>query len=112
MKSERWQQVEDLYHAASEKAAGERSAFLKAACAGDEELRGEVLSLLSRESFDALVDRPIAAVAAGLMNADERFGARRSVFGTESNGGSRRAGTSRVSRGCGGFAVDAGRPDR
>ena len=42
MTPERWQQVEELYHAARTKAAGERSVFLAAACAEDAEVRGEV----------------------------------------------------------------------
>jgi serine/threonine-protein kinase len=44
--SERWRQVEQLYHAALECASAERAAFLAEACAGDEALRREVESLL------------------------------------------------------------------
>jgi hypothetical protein len=39
MKPERWQQLNQLFHAALERAAGERAAFLDGACNGDESLR-------------------------------------------------------------------------
>ena len=43
MKLERWQQVDELLEAALERAASERTAFLKQACDEDEALRQEVL---------------------------------------------------------------------
>src|SRR5438270_12499907 len=46
MKAERWRQIETLFHAARELKPGERPEFLAKACAGDEELRREVGSLL------------------------------------------------------------------
>ena len=46
---ERWQQVDQLYHLALEREPGQRGAFLAEACAGDEELRREVESLLAQE---------------------------------------------------------------
>lgn len=56
---ERWRQVEELYHAALERAPGDRLAFLQQACAGDPELRGEVESLLSEDvSHEGMLDRP------------------------------------------------------
>ena len=50
MTPERWEQVEQLYHAARTRAAGERASYLDAACAGDAGLRREVESLLARQS--------------------------------------------------------------
>jgi len=47
MNPERWKQIEELYHAALERAESERAAFLEQACGGDEALRREVESLLS-----------------------------------------------------------------
>jgi hypothetical protein len=48
MDSERWGQIEALYHAALERGEGERrAAFLQEACGEDQELRREVESLLS-----------------------------------------------------------------
>ena len=49
MKSERWRQVEKIYHAALEHEESGRAVFLKEACAGDEGLRREVESLLAYE---------------------------------------------------------------
>jgi eukaryotic-like serine/threonine-protein kinase len=45
--TERFRQIESLYHAALEQGEAERDAFLKVACAGDETLRREVESLLA-----------------------------------------------------------------
>src|SRR5262245_20755657 len=49
MRPERWRQIERLYQAALEWDAIERAAFLDEACAGDEELRREVESLLAAD---------------------------------------------------------------
>ncbi len=74
MTSERWRQVEELYHSATEREPSGRSAFLDEACHGDEELRREVESLLEQEnSAEILLDWPVwepaanssASVAAG-----------------------------------------------
>ena len=46
MTPERWAEVERLYHGAVERDAEQRAVFLKDACAGDEDLRQEVESLL------------------------------------------------------------------
>ena len=46
MTPDKWRAVERLYHAALDRETGERAAFLQSACASDEELRGEVESLL------------------------------------------------------------------
>jgi serine/threonine protein kinase/Tol biopolymer transport system component len=50
MNSERWLQIEQIYHAARERALSERDRFLEDACAGDEELRVEVKALLGYET--------------------------------------------------------------
>jgi len=68
MTSERWQQIELLYHAALERAPGERTAFLEGACAGDGELRGEIESLLaSHDQAASFIEAPPADVAAGML---------------------------------------------
>ena len=46
MTSERWAEVERIYHATLERDAGERAAFLEEACRGDDALEREVQSLL------------------------------------------------------------------
>ena len=49
MTSERWKQIEQLYHLSLKQEWSQRAAFLKEACTGDEELRREVESLLAFE---------------------------------------------------------------
>jgi serine/threonine protein kinase len=65
--SERWQQIEQLYHAARERAPAEREAFLDEACRGDAALRREVQSLLGPERGDFL-ETPALEAAAQLMS--------------------------------------------
>jgi eukaryotic-like serine/threonine-protein kinase len=58
MSREEWNQVEELYHAALEQPAGQRTAFLKSACV-DAALRHEVESLLASEQpNDTVLDHP------------------------------------------------------
>jgi len=47
MRSDRWEQIDEFYHAALEREESERAAFLDKACSGDAELRREVESLLA-----------------------------------------------------------------
>jgi eukaryotic-like serine/threonine-protein kinase len=68
MKPERWKQVDELLEAALERPATERASFLDRACAGDEELRGELESLLiSDGQAEAFIESPPARVAADLF---------------------------------------------
>jgi serine/threonine-protein kinase len=54
--------IEELYHAALERAPAERGAFLVAECGSDEALRREVLSLLARvPQAERLMEAPAAA---------------------------------------------------
>jgi hypothetical protein len=62
---ERWQQIEELYHAALEREPESRAAFLDEACAGDEEMRREVASLLGYDDKPAsFIEAPVLEVAA------------------------------------------------
>jgi serine/threonine protein kinase/Tol biopolymer transport system component len=71
MDSEHWKQVEALYHSALEVDADEREDFVAVACAGDEALRREVLSLLSSaERTDSFLEEPLVSVGLMLMNAE------------------------------------------
>ncbi|MFN7943903.1 MAG: protein kinase [Blastocatellia bacterium] len=71
MTSERWKQIEELYHAALEREPGARAAYLAAACAGDEELRREVVSLLGYDDkSDILIESPVLEVAARELGDD------------------------------------------
>ncbi len=49
MTPQRWKQIEQLYHAALKLEPGQRAVFLQEGCAGDEDLRREVESLLAHE---------------------------------------------------------------
>ncbi len=55
MERNRWRQIEELYHAALERAPDERAAWLAETCADDSDLRREVEELLrydgAAESF-------------------------------------------------------------
>jgi eukaryotic-like serine/threonine-protein kinase len=71
MDPDRWRQIEGLYHAALERASGERAAFLTEACVSDLDLRQEVESLLAYEeqaqSFIATQPGMIATEMLGML---------------------------------------------
>lgn len=72
MDSERWQQIERLFHSALELESGELAAFLAQACNGDESLRKEVESLIwSHEQSDSFIEAPATDLAAGLLAGKE-----------------------------------------
>jgi Tol biopolymer transport system component len=65
MSPERWKQIELLYHAALEREPGTQQAFLDQACAGDDELLAEVLSLLDHDAKSArFIEESVLRVAA------------------------------------------------
>ncbi len=71
MEPERWQEIGRLYHAALEREEGQRPAFLDEACAGDEDLRREVESLLAQEDAgDGFLEAPALEVAARALAQD------------------------------------------
>jgi serine/threonine protein kinase/tetratricopeptide (TPR) repeat protein len=67
---EKWDQVKELFALALEREAGERSRFLREACAGDDSLRNEVESLLS--SFDGAASFLEDCPAADLVSAQSQ----------------------------------------
>jgi serine/threonine protein kinase/Tol biopolymer transport system component len=70
---DRFARVESIFHAALERPAAQRSAFLDEACGGDAALRGEVASLLGREGNSTPLERPALenlAAAARLQSGD------------------------------------------
>jgi eukaryotic-like serine/threonine-protein kinase len=72
MTPERWQQIDQLFHAALACEPARRADFLASACNGDEPLRQEVESLISsHEDADSFIETPAADVAAGLLSAHE-----------------------------------------
>jgi hypothetical protein len=66
MNPEHVQQIEELYHAARERAPAERAAFLEAVCGDKEDLRREVESLLVQDSRSGLLERPAWDLATGV----------------------------------------------
>jgi serine/threonine protein kinase len=71
VKSKRLHEVEALYRAALEREPAERRAFLAEACAGDEELRQEVQSLLAYdERAERFLETPAMQVEAKAMVMD------------------------------------------
>src|SRR5215470_12458089 len=68
MTPERWSLIEKLCDAASGRAPAERSAFLIEACAGDENLRLEVESLLDYDMrAENFMETPPNDIAAGII---------------------------------------------
>ena len=73
MKTERWSEVERLYHAALERKPEERSAFLREKCGEDEGLRREVESLLAyQQESEDFIESPALDVAAKIMARNQR----------------------------------------
>ena len=71
MKSERWQQINDLFQLATERTAEERAAFLDEACHGDEALCREVESLIaSYERAGNFIESPAFEVAPEFLTND------------------------------------------
>jgi serine/threonine protein kinase/Tol biopolymer transport system component len=68
MSDDRQRLITDLLHAALERNASERAAFLREACAGDEALRHHVESLLGYEdAIDGFLERPAVEEVAQLV---------------------------------------------
>ena len=73
MTPERWQQVKDVFERTIEREPAERRAFVDDACAGDDELRDEVTSLLDQhERIGGFsVDTPTGAPGRGATSAPD-----------------------------------------
>src|SRR5580765_1753960 len=71
MSADRQRQITELCHAALERNASDRAAFLREACAGDQALRREVESLLRYENAgDQFLERPAVEEVACLVSSD------------------------------------------
>jgi hypothetical protein len=68
---DRWDTVERLFHQALARPVGERAAFLAEACAGDDELRREVESLLAQDAQGALTRGAVVAAAELVSDAGQ-----------------------------------------
>ncbi len=72
MTPERWEQIGQLYHDALELEASKRAAFLNRACAGDNDLRREIESLLAAEKeIGDFIAEPAFQEAAELIVSEE-----------------------------------------
>jgi serine/threonine protein kinase/Tol biopolymer transport system component len=72
---ERWQQIERRYHAARELDGRARAEFLAKECAGDDDLRREVESLLVQaDQHESFLKSPAIEVAAGNLTKDTNLG--------------------------------------
>jgi len=71
MTPERWNRVEELYHAARTRPSGERLAFLDAVCSDDESLRRDVESLLNEPPLEPGFLSETALAGAARMVFDE-----------------------------------------
>jgi eukaryotic-like serine/threonine-protein kinase len=68
MKPERWQQVDQLFQAALERAPEDRPAFLNEACGADDSLRREIEALLAADGqAGSLIETPAYAAVAPLI---------------------------------------------
>src|SRR5262245_34144148 len=65
MDSDRWREVSRIYHAA--RTAGDRARFLDEVCAGDDQLRAEVESLLAHEAESGAVLAAPGRVAGAML---------------------------------------------
>src|SRR2546422_11686882 len=72
MKPERWQQLDELLHAALQHEPEERAAFLDEACVDDEALRQQVEALLAaNEEAGSFIESPAMEVEARGVAADQ-----------------------------------------
>ena len=68
MKPERWEQINDLFQSAVERAPEERAAFLEKACRGDEALWNQVKSLIAcYEPAEGFIESPAFEVLPELL---------------------------------------------
>jgi hypothetical protein len=83
MSSERWHQLEDVFHAALDRPPFERQAFVAGACGSDSGLREEVERLLSAHEqasrFVAQAAADVERVAATMPANERQIGAYRIV---------------------------------
>jgi serine/threonine protein kinase len=68
MKADRWQKIEQVFHAALQRKPEERADFLKTTCAGDRALYGDVQALLAtNQQDDSFFEHSASALAAEMF---------------------------------------------
>ena len=72
MTPERWRKVGEIFHAALEQPPEQQKAYVESACAGDAELRAEVLSLLGSDVIagEEFVEKKVRPAVASLLQAN------------------------------------------
>src|SRR5882724_25770 len=88
MTPERWQKIEELFHAALQREPNEHAVFLEEACDGDLELRQQVEALLAslEEAGDFIEEAPLAGAISSIVEgpadeAEQRAASERSLIG-------------------------------
>ena len=71
MNNERWQEIQDLFHEASEISASEQFAYLRARCNGDHELFHRVGRMLESDRAGSFLDREILPIADEVLGEPE-----------------------------------------
>ena len=71
MQAERWQQVEEVFHAALARASHERLAYLRETSGDDLELRREVESLLAAHEASGSLETAASDLAAEWLNGQQ-----------------------------------------
>src|SRR5471030_2005721 len=75
MDTDRWKQIDNLFHSALERPPAGRAEFLRQACAGDEALEREVRSLLtSQQQAGSFLESPAMEVAAWALGKQRKQG--------------------------------------
>ena len=75
MTPQRWAQIREILEGALERPTAERTGYVNAACYQDEELRGEVRSLLqSHEQSDEFLANPLVRLGQMIATEDDRDG--------------------------------------
>lgn len=72
LNSKRWEKLDELFHAALERAAERRAAYVSEVCTGDDDLRQELESMLAHhEQAGSFIESPAYIVAAETLLDDE-----------------------------------------
>ena len=73
MNTARLKQIEEIYHSAADKTPTEREEFVRAECGDDENLRREVISLLSYEEIsDSFIDTSPDSIFAEMLSGEDK----------------------------------------
>ena len=70
MNPERWERIARLHDEALSRGGAERASFLDEATDGDDDLRSEVASLLAEEDARSVLDAPMLAAAATVLEVE------------------------------------------